>query len=433
MTDRLPDKIDNAREEKNFSHDRMAELIMDKNTFLTYADTHEILHYDKSAGIFKQNGQELIQQKVEAIMLQKGLSAKCTSHYVSEVVGHIQRSTYQPRDKFNRYPTLLTLKNGALNLEDHSIFPHRREFRATIAVPLVYNSEAQCPAISKFLGEIAKPEDVPLLLEIIGWCLDANSNMQKLVMLLGSGANGKSTFLQLLRAFIGPDNCSSESLHQLTENRFSMAELYNKLVNIFADLPPKGIKEISPIKMLTGGDSVSGEKKFQHSFTFVNKAKLIFSMNQLPSLPEDNLAMWRRIVLIDFPNQFTGVNADKDLLAKLTTEDELSGLLNLALHHLKDIQTKGEFSYFWSIDEVRREYLLKTDPAAVFVKERCIEVSDSWISKEDMYQAFVIFCQGMNRPAPGKNQFGARLKRLDIVSERQDERYIHGWVGLKLK
>jgi putative DNA primase/helicase len=366
-------------------------------------------------------------------MAHLGLSTKCTSHYVSEVTGHIQRLTYKQRKDFNRFPTFLTLKNHTLDLSDHTILPHNKEFRATIAVPTVYDPKAACPAIIKFLSEIVKPEDVTLLLEIIGWCLDANSGMQKLVMMLGSGANGKSTFLELLRAFIGPDNCSSVSLHQLTENRFSMAELYNKLVNIFGDLPPKGIKDISNIKMLTGGDAMPAERKFKDPFSFVNKAKLIFSMNELPSLPEDNLAMWRRIMLIDFPNQFTGTNADKNLLAKLTTDEELSGLLNLALQHLKDVQTKGEFSYFRTIDEVRREYLLKTDPALVFVKERCVEVSDSWISKEDMYQAFFVFCQKINRPAPGKNQFGARLKKLDVVSERQDDWYVHGWVGLKLK
>lgn len=433
MTDRLPDKIDNVPEEKNFSHDRMAELIMHNMTFLTYADTGEILYYDKAAGIYKQNGQQLIQQKVETIMGLKGLLAKSTAHYANEVVGHIQRTTFTPREEFNKFPNLLTLKNGVLDLEDHYILPHRREFNATIAVPLIYNPEAQCPTITKFLSDIVKPEDVTLLLEVIGWCLDANSRMQKLVMLLGDGANGKSTFLGLLRAFVGSENCSSESLHQLTENRFSMAELYNKLVNIFGDLPAKGIKDVSNIKTLTGGDLLVAEKKFQNQFTFVNKAKLIFSMNQLPSLPEDNLAMWRRIILIDFPNEFTGKKDDKQIIDKLTTEEELSGLLNLALQHLKDVQTKGEFSYHKSIDDVRREYLLKSDPAVVFINERCIEVSDSHISKEDLYQAFVSFCKEVKRPAPGKNQFGARLNSLDIVSERQDERRIHEWVGLKLK
>ena len=433
MTKQLPNTNSDSSEEREFSHDKMAALIMGNTTFLTYSDTHEVLYYDKSSGIYKQNGEELIQQKVESQMAHLGLSTKCTSHYVSEVTGHIQRLTYKQRKDFNRFPAFLTLKNGTLDLTDQFVLTHSKEFRATIAVPIIYNKDAQCPAITKFLNEIVKPEDVPLLLEIIGWCLDADSGMQKLVMMLGSGANGKSTFLELLRAFIGPDNCSSVSLHQLTENKFSMAELYNKLVNIFGDLPAKGIKDVAPIKMLTGGDAMQAERKFQDPFSFVNKAKLIFSMNQLPSLPEDNLAIWRRLMLIDFPNQFTGTDADKNLLAKLTTEEELSGLLNLALQHLKDVQTKGEFSYFRTIDEVRREYLLKTDPALVFIKERCTEVSDSYISKENMYQAFVSFCQELKRPAPGKNQFGARLKSLDIVSERQDDWGIHEWVGLKLK
>ena len=189
MTKQLPNTNSDSSEEREFSHDKMAALIMGNTTFLTYSDTHEVLYYDKSSGIYKQNGEELIQQKVESQMAHLGLSSKCTSHYVSEVTGHIQMLTYKQRKDFNRFPAFLTLKNGTLDLTDQFVLTHSKEFRATIAVPIIYNKDAQCPAITKFLNEIVKPEDVPLLLEIIGWCLDADSGMQKLVMMLGSGAN----------------------------------------------------------------------------------------------------------------------------------------------------------------------------------------------------------------------------------------------------
>ena len=436
MTSQLPNSLNDDSEgpkEKSFSHDKMAELIMSKYSFVTYADTGEILYYDNDTSIYKSNGKEIIQTRVEIEMSRKELSEQCTMHYVAEVSGHVQRLTYLPRAEFNASPNLLTLKNGVLDLETYSLVPHARVFRSTIMLPIVYDPKAKCPTISKFLKEVVKPEDVPLLLQIIGWCLDLNSGMQKLVILLGSGANGKSTFLELLRAFVGQENCSSVSLHQLSENRFIMAELYNKSVNIFGDLQGKGIKDISNLKMLTGGDAILGERKFQQPFTFHNKAKLIFSTNQLPAMPEDNMAIWRRMILIDFPNKFTEDKADKNLLSKLTTESELSGLLNLALAYLSTLKGDGHFAYHKSIEEVRRDYLLKTDPAIIFVKERCIEVSDNWISKEDMYQYFVIFCKDMNRPAPGKNAFGSRLKSYDVVSEKQEAWGEHGWVGLKLK
>jgi putative DNA primase/helicase len=222
------------------------------------------------------------------------------------------------------------------------------------------------------------------------------------------------------------------SLHRLSESRFSLAELYNKLVNIFADLPSKGLKDVSNLKMLTGGDAITAEKKFQHPFSFYNKAKLIFSTNNLPAMPEDGSAMWRRLVIIDFPYQFVGKRDDRHILEKMTTEKELSGLLNLALMNLKELKERGDFTYNKSLSDVRRLYLFRSDPVRVFVEEKCTQLSDTWISKEDLYQAFVGFCKEYRLPALGKNAFGRRMHALDIVSEKQGTWLEHGWVGLKL-
>ncbi len=149
-----------------------------------------------------------------------------------------------------------------------------------MGIPVSYRPEATCPSIDAFFRQIVKAEDIPLLYEFFGWCLDRKSPIQKLFLLLGGGANGKSTFLNLLRLFLGTENCSSASLQALADNRFTLAELAEKLANIFPDLPASGIKDAA-ISRVDWRRPMRAEHKFEKSFDFRNTAKLIFSVTRL--------------------------------------------------------------------------------------------------------------------------------------------------------
>ena len=107
------------------------------------------------------------------------------------------------------------------------------------------------------------------------------SNFEKVFMLIGEGANGKSTFLGVMQAVLGFDNVSAESLHDLTYERFAVASLFGKMANLHPDIESSELKNTGLLKALISGDAISAEKKYLHSFKFTNKAKLFFSANQL--------------------------------------------------------------------------------------------------------------------------------------------------------
>ena len=174
-------------------------------------------------------------------------------------------------------------------------------------IPIKYNPNADCPKIKEFINQIMREEDVVVLQELAGYCLWKDYPIQKAFALVGEGSNGKSTFLRLLTKLLGKENVSSISLQDLVNNRFAVANLYGKLANIFADLPPEILKDTAKFKMLTGGDIITAEKKFKNPFKFYNYAKLIFSCNRLPVTYDDTTAFFRRWVIINFPNTFDGV------------------------------------------------------------------------------------------------------------------------------
>jgi len=421
------------KEKERLPHNLVADHVMKDESLKTIRDTDALLRYDRKSGLYLPDGEAFVKAKVEEIMSELGQAEFTTINYVREVAGHIKRSTLIAREKINGDPDLLVVRNGIIRLTDRALLPHSPKEVFTIGIPVSYVIDAKCPIVDSFFPEIVRAEDIALLYELVGWCLDRKSTIQKLFFLLGAGANGKSTFLNLLRRFLGAENCSAASLQSLADNRFTMAQLSDKLANIFPDLPASGIRDAAVIKGLTGGDTMMAEHKFEKPFNLQNTAKLIFSANKAPRLSEDSDAIWRRLVIVDFPNQFMGTKADNNLVDKLTTPEELSGLLNAALEALQRLRQQKVFTVGASMESVRRQYLLNSNPVPIFIEERCTKDITASVTKDALYEAFLQFCEDTNTSILGKKAFGARLNAMAIATEGQDVWHLHVWRGLKLR
>ncbi|GAI75240.1 unnamed protein product, partial [marine sediment metagenome] len=278
-----------------------------------------------------------------------------------EIIAHIKHSTYVRRTEFNKEKWILNLRNGLYDIRSGKCSLHTREFLSTIRIPMTYDPKVECPQIQQFFTEILKEEDIPVIEELFGYCLIPDYRIQRAFLFTGDGANGKSTLLELLKSFIGKDNCTNLSIQVIESQRFAVASLFGKLVNLYADIPSTKMKHVGLFKMLTGGDTIGAEKKFKDAFSFTNYARLVFSTNKPPKVDEDTLAFWRRWIMINLPHKFEADKADTEILDKLTTEDELSGLLNVALRSLKRLLQQHRYSYEPSPDEIAARYRKASD------------------------------------------------------------------------
>ena len=128
--------------------------------------------------------------------------------------------------------------------------------------------EATCPKWEKFLSETFPEDSQDVAWEIPGHLMIPDRSLQKAVLLLGEGSNGKSTYQRALVSFLGRRNVASLTLHNLESNRFAPARLVGKLANICADLPSADLTGSSMFKAITGGDVITGERKHVDSFDF---------------------------------------------------------------------------------------------------------------------------------------------------------------------
>jgi putative DNA primase/helicase len=386
--------------------------------FKTFRDTGEVLFYD--SGVYKMNGESLIREQV---------NLRLNGDY-----------TYIDRNEFNREKMILNLENGLFYIKSGELKPHTPEYLSTIKLALTYDPQAKCPNIDKFLKQIMESKDIETIQELIGYSLIPDYSIQKAFLFLGEGSNGKSTLIQVMESFVGKSNCSSESLQSLEQQRFASAGLYGKLLNTYADIPTKPVEHMTMFKMLTGGDTISAEQKFKNRFSFNNVARLIFSCNRPPIISgEDSFAFWRRWILINFPYKFTGDKDDKHLIEKLTTKQELSGLLNFAIEGLQRLFKTNEFTYSLTVDDVADIYKRRADPIYAFIKDRCEIDPTAWISTSDLYADYKQYCIDNKIPPVKPNVFGKELRaeeEIGIRPQRQtmengDE--ISGYQGLRLQ
>jgi putative DNA primase/helicase len=373
---------------------RIADSILTGGELLlmTLRNTGEIYCYHADKGIWGSDGETRLQEHVQQIVSRKNPQGERLSiHVMAEVTAFVRRRTYVDQDIFAPPENLACVKNGVLDFATGILGPFSPNFGFRVAIPVTYDPTAECPAINRFLLEVV-PDYVDTIYESCGYASVPGNELQKALIFVGYGQNGKSTLLKLIETFLGPENCTSRSLQELLENRFARADLDGKLANIHPDIPHRALKDTSTFKNLVGGDRLTAEHKFLKSFQFVNGAKLFYACNIVPETNDDSDAFYRRLIPIVFDKTIADDNVDPHLINKLTTETELSGLLNQAIAHRKTLLVRGKFSNAVSIETMRKVYSKMSDPISCFIEDMLIIGGDAATVKQELYAAFVTYC-----------------------------------------
>ena len=169
-------------------------------------------------------------------------------------------------------------------------------------------------------------------------------------------------------------------------------------------------------KLTSGLDLIDGENKYQDPFTFKNTTKMVFSANDIPEGKKDK-AYYRRWILIRFPNNFEGEKADKSLITKLQTTEELSGFLNLVLDGLKRLRENGKFSNEKSVEATQKEYEFNSNPIAAFMEE-CTQISDEGCEAIILYLKYVDWCNSCGKQHKTNIGFSKKLNGMGYTSDR---------------
>jgi putative DNA primase/helicase len=239
-----------------------------------------------------------------------------------------------------------------------------------------------------------------------------------MLILYGTGANGKSVFFEIINALLGFQNVSNYSLQSLTnENGYNRAKIANKLVNYASEI--NGKLETDIFKLIASGEPIEARLPYGEPFILNEYAKLIFNCNELPKDVEHTNAFFRRFLIIGFDVTIPEANQDKQL-ANNIIQNELSGVFNWILKGLERLLEQKNFSKCEAVENARSNYEIQSDSVKLFIDELEYRTSTDYTTIKTLYDQYKVFCIDDGYRPVKKSNFMKRLEHYKIIVKRID-------------
>lgn len=336
-------------------------------------------------------------------------------------------------DDLDRDPWLATALNGTLDLRTGELGPFRRELLMTKRLACAFDPAATCPTWEAFLRQImAGNEDlIGFIQRAAGYSLTGLTSERKLFILHGTGKNGKSTMLEVVRSILGDYARSTPAETLMAQRHEQVPHDIARLVGIRfvtaveAD-EDKRFAE-AKIKQLTGGDTVSARHFYAALFDFVPTFKLWLATNHKPDVRGTDEAIWDRLRLIPFAVRIPDDEQDPNL--KRTLLAEASGILAWMVRGCLDWQRNG----LQEPDEVKaatRRYRTETDVLGRFIADRCFVGDNAIVTAKAIYQEYGSWCEENGERQMSQTWFGRRLDERGFVRDRARTGMFYRGVGL---
>lgn len=374
--------------------------------------------YIYNGAYWLQMDKEDVKQFLGKCAIQMGYAEYEARHYdfKDKLLKQFLTDAHLPQREPDTTKILINLQNGTFEFTPNGW--NLRLFNAndflTYQLQFTYNADAICPMFDNYLLKVLPDEKSRMLLQEFSGYIFTNLNLEKMLMLTGTGANGKSVFFNILTALIGKQNVLTFSMG-LFSHEYNRAKLTNVLLNYSSE---KGT-ELNPdtFKALVSSEPIQAREPYGKPFTLHNRAKFIINANELPKETESTEAYFRRWLIIQFDTTIKEDERDTELATKIIST-ELTGVFNWLLKGLARIVDNKRFTVCEKSNFALSEFKKQSDSVGLFIDEMYYKVSESKEALSDLYSHYKSFCSDDGYKAVGKNKFSTRLENKGFEKTR---------------
>ncbi len=346
-----------------------------------------------------------------------------SKHYANEMLAYVEAETVAKPLPDAPDRGIINFANTMLDWTSGETLPHDPKLKSTLQLPVAWRPEMSCPQIDAFIRGVFPKDAADFAYELVGYFTMPSNPLKKSFLLRGPTNTGKSTFLSLLRIFLGPRNCAAVPLQYLENERWGGAALYSKLANIVGEMNDRSIETSALFKQVVGGtDTIFAEHKNKPTFEFMPFCKFLFSANRPPMTRDQSNAYFERWVIIPFETVYDiqptaeARRADTELSSKLWHPAELSGLANRAVAGLRRLMQRGHFDIPASVKAETDRYKLTADSVLSFLTETRgkgdIDKDSELLS--EMYKGYKNWCRDSGRYELSRTNFLAQVEELFV-------------------
>lgn len=335
-------------------------------------------------------------------------------------------------DDLDADPWLYCVSNGILDLRTGQLIDHDRDLLITKYAPVIYDPSAECPQWEAFLEQILvnKPL-IEFVQRAIGYSLTGSTRERVLFFLHGTGSNGKSTVIELVKTLLG-------DYAQRTPTDTLLAKKDNAIPNDVARL--RGARFVSAVeteegkrlaeamvKDLTGGDTIAARFMRGEWFDFKPSFKIWLATNHKPVIRGTDNAIWNRIRLIPFSVTILEHQQDRELLGKL--QKELPGILAWAVRGCLQWQRYG-LGMPAEVLQATQTYRADMDTMAAFLQDACIMDPQATVTAKALYETYKRWCDETGERAVTQKRVGQTLSERGLERIHKEQGWM--WRGVRL-
>lgn len=388
-------------------------IFYDGNTFL----------FDKFATYMKNNN-HMVRINGQLHTYSEGVYVSRPRQIEAMMIQHIPHLSAAKRMEVMRYLDLLigenvdmaqanyiAFKNCIYDITTDECIDFSPSIYITNQIEHDYNTNAYSEIVDRTLNKLACGDSkIRLLLEeVIGYTFYRRNELRKAFILTGDKANGKSTYLDMIKTLLGDKNTKALDLKELSE-RFKTAELFGVLANIGDDIDDEFISNSAMFRRLVSGEWVNAERKGEAPFDFKNYSKFLFSANTIPRMKDRTGAVLDRLIIVPFNAKFSKADPDFDpyIKYKLRSEESMEYLIQLGIQGLKRVLTNLSFTTTAKIQKELEEYNELNNPILGFFKEYPSEDIENQPTNE-VYLRYQEFCLANNFQPMSRIEFSRQV------------------------
>ena len=386
-----------------------------------------------------------IRERFKQCLRDRQIVLKLGNHsFQNRIIKSAEAQLVDKMIELNPYNHYLVVKNGVVDLRTGELLDHSPEHYSTMKAPVAYNPKAETPVrFLKFIKEIfdGNKSLIDYVQRLLGYCLTGNTTQHEFYILHGSGGNGKSVLINLLKGILGEytGEISAGALARRADgDKPNPTLLQAKDCRILiTNESEKGAKiNDSLIKQISAGDEICPRTLRKANVHFVPHMKILWVTNHIPVLDWTDGGLDRRIQLIPFAVNIPKEKQEKHLPEELWEERE--GVLKWLV--------EGAIAYYEAdglgpipevMEEAKQKAKFEGDSIYSFFKNCVVATSEkaARIKARRVYTAYKQYCaeKGINMPST-ETMFGKRFLDLgkDVAinrTKRSDGMY---YLGLKL-
>jgi putative DNA primase/helicase len=392
-----------------FFHDRLGNYLI-KNCFVKKdIISKELYFYDERKKVYCTDEEYLMGYMTRLVPILK-------NYQKEETINYIKAYLYEEAVKFNNNPYSIVFKNGILDIMTLKFEQMTPEKTESIQLDVYYHPNMKAPIVDEYFNTATNGnKDIETLLyEAIGYSMLKTNELQKAFMLIGGGRNGKSTYLDLIKAILGRQNYTAISFKDLA-NTFRASALNNKLASLAGDISAQPLTDSDLVKSIISGEEIMVEQKYKDAHAKALFATLFFAANKLPRTPDQSYGFYRRLTIVPFVADLNNVSRVDGLIfkQKLLHQDSLDYAAYKAvqaIHRL--LTTTKEFTTPQAVVEMMEQYKVDNSSILSWFNEAFNGETRniSHFNNSKAYSHYKLWCSESHRHPLSLNNFVQNVK-----------------------